>query len=203
MKPVRRLVPCLAGKLVKRLVLLVADFRFVFQPKRLDFIDALAIEQNRETNKVAVGLDEMFDPRFGRVLGAILFQVHDDLRAALLTQRIGNFITARAIAGPHQLSTVGTPTPRMHTHFVGHHEGGIKPDAKLADHVRWRSAAFLHRFEKGLGARVRDGAEILHQLIMRHADAMIGNSQGLGLLIGRDVNLERQVSLMNVLLGRL
>ena len=202
MQTVRRIIPCLAGKLIEGLVLLVADLRFVLQPQRLDLVDPLAVEQNRESNKVAVGFDQMLHPRLGRVLRAILLEVHHDLRTALLTRRIGDLISAHAVARPHQLATIGTPAARMHAHLVGHHEGGIKTNAKLADHVRWRSAAFLHRFEKGLGAGMRNGSEIFHQLVMRHANAMIGNRQGLCFLVGRDVDLQRQVGLMNVLLGR-
>ena len=201
MQAVGRLIPSLAGKLIEGLVLLVTDLRLVLQPQRLNFIHALAVEQNRESNKVTVGFDQMLHPRFGRVLRAILLEVHHDLRSALLTRRIGDLISAHAITRPHQLAAISTPAARMHAHLVRHHERGIKPDTELTDHVRWRSTVFLDRFEEGLGTGVGNRSKIFHQLVMRHANAMIGNREGLCLLIGRDVDLKRQIGLMNILLG--
>ena len=203
MQTVGRLIPGLAGKLIEGLVLFVTDLRLVFQPQRLDLVDPLAVEQNRKSNKVAVGFDQMLHPRLGRVLRAILLEVHHDLRSALLTRRIGDLISAHAVTRPHQLAAISTPAARMHAHLVGHHERGIKPDTELTDHVRWRSAVFLDRFEEGLGAGMSNGSKIFHQLLMRHADSMVGNRERLCLFIGCDVDLQGQIGLMDVLLSRL
>ena len=64
---------------------------------------------------------------------------------------------------------------------LGHHEGGIEADAELADqgHVLLRVAR--QRADEGRGARARDGAEIVDQLVVAHADAVIGNGEACGL----------------------
>jgi hypothetical protein len=64
-------------------------------------------------------------------------------------------------------------------------------------------AALLDRLEKRLGAGVGDGAEVLHQFVVRHADAVVGDGQGLGLLVGGDVDFQRQRRLMECFLGGL
>src|SRR6185437_10349946 len=80
--------------------------------------------------------------------------------------------------------------PRDDLDLVGDHEGGIEADAELADegHVLARVARkVLH---EGGGARARDRAEILDQLVMAHADAVVDEGQGARRLVRSDGDAE-------------
>ncbi len=87
---------------------------------------------------------------------------------------------------------VAARPPRVDRHFVGDHEGGIEADAELADKRRGLLARILggELVEKRLGAGAGDGAEPLRQVLARHADAVVGESQRLGVGIDRDLDRE-------------
>ena len=70
MQAVGRLVEGLAGELIERLVFLLGDLGLVLQPQRLDLVDALAVEEDREADEVAVVLDEVLDAGLLGVFGA-------------------------------------------------------------------------------------------------------------------------------------
>ena len=65
-----------------------------------------------------------------------------------------------------------------------HHEGRIEADAELADQRGVALAVATASSHEGLGARLGDGAEIVDQLLAAHADAVVGDGQGLGGLVG-------------------
>ena len=73
---------------------------------------------------------------------------------------------------------------------VGDHEGGVEADAELADHGR----AFLSAvasFEGAVKARVPERAmvpRLLRQFLARHADALVLDGEGVGLLVGHDAH---------------
>ena len=46
-----------------------------------------------------------------------------------------------------------------------------------------------------------NGAEVFHEFLMRHADAVIGESERTRFFIGGDVDFERERGLVDVLLG--
>ena len=81
---------------------------------------------------------------------------------------------------------VGDPAPALavarlaaqHLDPVGDHEGRIKADPELADqaHILLRVAGQL--VDEGRRSRARDRAEVFDQLVMIHADAVIGDGQG-------------------------
>jgi hypothetical protein len=78
-----------------------------------------------------------------------------------------------------------------HSHFVRDHEGGVEADTELADQSggRVRVVLLLHRFEEGLGARFRHGAEVVDHLGPTHADAVIRDGQRPRLFVGRQLDL--------------
>ena len=73
---------------------------------------------------------------------------------------------------------------------VGDHEGGIEADAELADQagplLRLRLG---QRCAEHARAGAGDGAQVVDQLLPRHADAVIGDQQRAGLLVGDDADL--------------
>ena len=199
MQAVGRVVVGVAGEFVEGLVLLLGDVRLVLQPQRLDLVDALAVEDDREADEVAVALDQVLHPRLVGVFLVLFLQLEHDLHAALQPAAFVDRVAAGAIAGPDQLLAVLTPAAGVDLDFGGDHEGRVEADTELADHVGRRVAAVLHRGQERLGSGVGDGAEILDQLAAGHADAVVGDRQGLRLLVGGDVDLQRQLGIVDVL----
>ena len=77
--------------------------------------------------------------------------------------------------------------------MVGHHEGGVEAHAELADDVGGVLPAVLLLGQLLLeleGAAAGDGAQVLLQLLLRHADAVVGDGQGAGELVGGEGDLE-------------
>ena len=64
--------------------------------------------------------------------------------------------------------------------MVGHHKGGVEAHAELADDVGGVLPAVLLLGQLLLeleGAAAGDGAQVLLQLLLRHADAIVGDGQ--------------------------
>ncbi len=97
-----RLVPCLACKLIERLVFVLADLGLILEPECLHLVDALAIEQDREADEVAIGLDEVFHAGLGGVFGAILLEVQHHLRTAIEAAGFLDFVARLTVAGPDE-----------------------------------------------------------------------------------------------------
>ncbi len=79
--------------------------------------------------------------------------------------------------------------------MVGHHEGGVEAHAELADDVGGVLPAVLLLGQLLLeleGAAAGDGAQVLLQLLLRHADAVVGDGQGAGNLVGVRVILKSE-----------
>ena len=88
-------------------------------------------------------------------------------------------------------------------HRIGDHEGRIKADAELANQVFVDAAAFLgflQLFQKGLRARFSNGAQVLHELVFIHADAVIGNRQGMLVFIRRQMDFKGRIAFEKVVI---
>ena len=203
MQAVGGLVVGLGGELVEGLVFVLGDVGLVLQPQRLDLVDPLVFEQDREADEVAVGGDEVLETVFLGVFGELRLQLQDDLHAARNAVAFLDRVAAHTIAGPDERLALMTPAAGVDLDLIGHHEGRVEADAELADHVARRAAAFLHRLEEGLRAGVGDGAKVLDQLLAGHADAVILDREGPGLLVGGDPDFQRQLGIGDVLLGAL
>ncbi len=71
-----------------------------------------------------------------------------------------------------------------HLDFCRDHKGGIKADAELTDQAHVLARVARQLIEKGGRAGPGDRAEIFDQLVPVHADAVIGDRQGAGGLVG-------------------
>ena len=63
------------------------------------------------------------------------------------------------------------------------HEGRIEPDAELADDVHIGALVLSVLLFELLGARMGDCAEVLVEIFLGHADTVIGDHDGAGILI--------------------
>ena len=71
-----------------------------------------------------------------------------------------------------------------------HHEGGVEAHAKAADDVHGVALGLGVGGLELLGAGVGDGAEVLLELLCRHADAVVGDRDGSGVLVKGHVDGE-------------
>ena len=131
---------------------------------------------------------------FGELHGLVL-EVKHDLGSTGLIFRNVDGVTGSAVAGPEQAFAFGLPGAGEDLHFVGHHEGGVEANAKLADELATVVflAALFECLNEGLGAGVGDGAEVFHQFLTGEAQAVIGKGEGLGFFVHAEMDLQREV----------
>jgi hypothetical protein len=67
--------------------------------------------------------------------------------------------------------------------LVGDHEGAVEADAELADQVRVLLGVAGELREKVLGSGAGNGAQVRDQIFLVHADAGVGDGEGLVLLV--------------------
>src|ERR1035438_1923362 len=84
-----------------------------------------------------------------------------------------------------------------------YHEGRVKADSELADQAGVLLSALAESLQKGLRTRMCDRAEVLDQFHPRHPNAEILYGQGLGLVVRRDVDFQREVVVKDLLFRKL
>ena len=94
---------------------------------------------------------------------------------------------ARALPA-HAVLGAQARAPREQRHPVGHDEGRVESDAELADQVRILGAVGSELLEEFARTRLGDGADLLDHLLARHADAVVGHSDGARRRIMRDAD---------------
>ena len=150
---------------------------------------AVALQLDRDCDVVRPFFDDRFETnRLQQVLG-IRLEVQDDGRSGRLAR--GGFQGEDAAAG-------GFPFPGLvaadlagdHLDFVGDHEGGVEADAELADQARalFRLGLLGKAGGERGGAGAGDGAEMVGQFLLAHAGAAVGDGDGAGELIRRDLD---------------
>ena len=74
-------------------------------------------------------------------------------------------------------------TAGQYLHFLGDDEGTVEADAELTDQGAVLALVAGEPVEELLGAGFGDGAEMLHRFFTAHADAVVDNRHGAGLLV--------------------
>lgn len=118
------------------------------------------------------------------LIGGVVLQVHDDVGAVLSALGRLDVIAVDAVGfpGPGLVASDGAGDD---AHLLAHHEGGVETDAELADDVHIGEVVEALRlaglaFGSGLGlgsfeferVGMGDGAEVLVQFVLGHADAV-------------------------------
>ncbi len=162
---------------------------------------------------VAVALDEVLQAVLGQVpviglrLGAfalglgVLLQREDDIGAMSVALSLFDGVAFHAVAFPCP-SLVGAPGARHHAHLGRHHERGIEADAELADDVDVLALLLGVVGLEGLAVGMRDGAQVLVQLVFRHADAVVRHGDGAGVLVEGHVDAQVVLAHLDVLVGQ-
>ena len=110
-------------------------------------------------------------------LAGVFAHVQDDVGAAFVALGLRDGVAFQPVAfpAPGRIRAVGA---RRDDDLVGHHERRVEADAELPDDVHFLVGLRLVTLLELEAAGVCDGAEVLFQLGVRHADAVVGYRNG-------------------------
>ena len=153
----------------------------------------LHVHDDRIADVIAVALDQMLDESLREVLVVIdlvgvLAQMQDDVRAALLAGGLADVVALDAVAFPLE-GLVAAVCLRDDGDLVGDHERRVEADAELADDIDFLELIGIRtlEFER---ARMGDGAEVLVELVLGHANAIVTDGERAGILVNGDLNAQ-------------
>ena len=190
---------------VEALVLLFGDFGGLAQPDRLlriqhlvfdrfgfVLVDLFGRQDDRVGDEVRIAPHDFADLPAVEILRCVVLQMQRD-RRALLGPRIGvDFVTAFAAAGPLDRREFAAGLFGHQLDLRRDHESGVEADAELADQLRQRFLVvllLLKHLQERLGSALRDGADVLDDLLFGHADAVVADGQRFGVFVDAQADL--------------
>ncbi len=195
----------LAGELAVEVgVFLGGDVGLRFGPQRRALADAARLLAGRaddlDGNGDGAGMlaQHALDAIGLQKFVAVGVEMQRDARADLgrvVDGRRGDCVGALAVGSP-QPGLVRAGAARRHLDLVGDHEHRIETDAELADQPLPEPGLVVAAdpVEKGARAGIGDRAERRDQLVLAHADAIVGDGEQALFLVERDGD-ERRASL--------
>ena len=121
----------------------------------------------------------------------VLLEMQGDAGAALRYLEGLDIVLAAAIGGPaHAVLGTQAGAPGDEGHLVGDDIGGIETDAKLADEDAVLGLVAGHGLQKASGTGAGNAANGLHDLLTAHADAVVADGQGAGVLVDLDADAQ-------------
>ena len=122
----------------------------------------------------------------------------DKIGGAMSNGAVGAVALALGLLDGVALDAVGFPGPglvaavglRHHAHGLRHHERAVEAHAELADDVDVVALLLGVLLLEGHGIGMGDGAQVAIQVLLRHADAVVGHGDGAGVLVEGDVDAE-------------
>ena len=167
-------------------IVFLGDLAARFRPQSraiantLGVIAGLLDQVDRHRHMAGLVLDDLLDAPFGRIALGIVHQVQRDAGAACRCVReigLGHGIASLAVRRPDKgMGAAGMA--RDDIDLVGHHEGGIEANAKLADQLRtFAGLGSLDALHEGARAGTGNGAERLDHIVAAHADAIVLDDQ--------------------------
>ena len=147
--------------------------------------------QDGQRNVVGIFVDDGLELPGVQVLAGIGLQVQDDTGAALGAFNLADLELARAFTAPaHALAGGQTGAAAFHRDAVGHDEARIKAHTELADQLR---IVFLVARELGhelARAALGNRSQMLNRLLLRQADAVVGDGQRFGSRVKAHAHLQ-------------
>ena len=151
----------------------------------------LTVHRDGEADVIAVLLDEVGDFVVFQILAVmvsvgVILHDQNDFGADIVLVGLGQGIALNAggFPLPGSILALGAGNDG---HFLGNHKGRVEADAELTDDVDIVALVLGLEVERtGLG----DGAQVLFQFVLRHADAVVADGQRAALLIGLNVDLQ-------------
>ncbi len=209
---VKRVLRIVGDRLVELVVVLLLELVLGPLPERRGRVDLLGlfglllvlllrvVEENGERNVVRIFFDDGLDlPALG-VLDPLVVQAEDDVGAGLVPFGRLEVEAALAVARPAE-GRLAARLARDDLGLLRHHEDRVEPHAELADEARVDRRAGLDLGQEFAGARIGDGAEVVHQVLLAHADAGVGHGEGLGLLVEADIDARVEGDRLERLVG--
>jgi hypothetical protein len=205
--PGQRRFLVVADVLVELGVLLVRDLFLAARPQRvgrvhrfpLGLLHVFALlgvplfllHQDRQADVVGVLGDQRLELPVAQVLVRIVAQVQGDGGTARSALDGLHLELARAAAGPaHAFGRWQTGTAALNGDLVGHDEARIEAHTELADQLGVLLLVTAQVAHEVLGAALGDRAQVLHRLGLAHADAVVGDGDGLGVLVEAHAHVE-------------
>mmetsp|Transcript_53431 Transcript_53431/g.149254 ORF Transcript_53431/g.149254 Transcript_53431/m.149254 type:complete len:311 (-) Transcript_53431:192-1124(-) len=190
------LIDLLDLRLVAFFLLVLLLLLLVLGVRHLLLLGLLHVQLNGETDELRVLLDQILQAALLQELRLVLLQVTDDLGAALnLPVHHFRVLLHREGAASPRLPDVLLVVVVLadHAHLVRDEVRGVETDSELPDHGD--VAAGCHCLHEGLGARLGDGAEVVDQLVLGHADARVLDRDGGVGLVGDDLDIKIRLGL--------
>ena len=158
---------------------------------------------DRQGDMVGVLLDDVAQaPAIGELVVAGL-QVQDDTGAAVGLVDGRDFELAFALGGPvHAFAGREAGTTAEDIDLVGDDEGGIEAHAELADQVRILLLVAREVFHEIGGAGLGDGPQVGDHIFPAHADAVVFEGDGLGVLVEAHTDFQLRATFQQLRLGQ-
>ena len=121
-------------------------------------------------------------------------------RSRLVRGRRLDRIAVHAVGLPGE-GLFGAVGAAHHADLRGHHEAGVEADAEPADDVHLRPLVLGVLLLELLGAGVRDGPEVLVELGLGHADAVVAHRDGAGILVKGQTNGQLVITELDARIG--
>ena len=216
MDPEQRLLVIVEHLVIERAVFLVGAVGGALEPERADVVDLLGLllalgfrlvrrialgalvllflgrldlaQEDRHGHEGAVFVQHASDGVFFEEFLFVVAQMQRDAGAHVRLVRCGQLVTHAVLAAPVDALRALLPAHRIDLHLGGHHERRIEAQAEMADDAAVFAFLALILLEEFLRAGKRDLTDILDDLVLGHADAVIDDFQRGGGLVDDHVH---------------
>ena len=147
----------------------------------------LLAEHDFHGQEAAVFVEQFADFALLQELLAVVGDVQHDVGAAFGFLASVDFKCGRAVAGPFHGFGIFSVAAGDDIHAVGHHEGGIKSQAKMSDNGR---SVFLVFLQEVVGTGKGYLVDVLVNFLGGHTDTVIAHGQCFCLRVNADTHLE-------------
>jgi hypothetical protein len=144
---------------------------------------------HRDGNVVGILLHQRAQPPVILVIAGILLEMQDHAGPARSAHDGLDGELRLTIAAPaHPLLGRQIGATALHQDAVGDQETGVETDPELADELGVLLAVAAQATQEFRGSGARDGAQVGDRLLPRHADAVVGDGDDMGLGIDLDAH---------------
>jgi hypothetical protein len=207
--PGQGILVVVAHVLVEGLVFVLGDVVLGAGPEGVGPVGGLRLaflvgKFHRDGDMVGILADDGFDAPVVEELGLVILQAQHDLGAPvgffhrLQAVLAAAFFTLLAVHGAfpaHAMLLGEAGAAGGERHLVGDDEAGIEADAELADELGVLLLVAGELAEEFPGAGLGDGADVLDHLLAAHADAVVADGDGPGVLVHAHPDLQLGVLL--------
>ena len=121
----------------------------------------------------------------------IVTQMQRNAGATLGALDLLDFKVTRATADPAHTFRCWQPcTARLHGDLVGHDKARVETHAELTNQLGIALLVAAELFHEGLGATLGNRAQVVDGFLLAHANAGVGNGDGLGVLVERHAHFQ-------------